>query len=183
MKELKNLKDIPIPLCLFNITDTNVILSIKCPESLPEPAKNEIISDIYYFRPTPIKSNDNLDQLNISLQNINDIKYIKKNRKSKCNIKRNKDNSICNTEMNITKDKEGNLLSLEEISLANIIGNLSYNLKSNKTTKLIVEKSQNNKLNPEKYKINLDNLLTELEPYMKYEKIKNIIDKDKKLEI
>lgn len=55
LEKLENLKDIPIPVCLFNLTDNNIIISIKCPQSLSENMKNEIISDIYYFRPTFIK--------------------------------------------------------------------------------------------------------------------------------
>ena len=42
-------KDIPIALCLFNITDNNFITSMTCPESFPESKKNEIILDLYFF--------------------------------------------------------------------------------------------------------------------------------------
>ena len=51
LKTINDLKDIPIPLCLFNITDTNIITSILCPESLTENMKNELLSDLHYFRP------------------------------------------------------------------------------------------------------------------------------------
>ena len=35
-----DLKDKPIPICLFNLTNNDVITSISCPESLPEIKKN-----------------------------------------------------------------------------------------------------------------------------------------------
>ena len=42
----EELKDIPIALCLFNITDNNFILSMSCPESFPDTKKNEINLDL-----------------------------------------------------------------------------------------------------------------------------------------
>ena len=33
LKEINDLKYIPIPICLFKITDNNYIISISCPES------------------------------------------------------------------------------------------------------------------------------------------------------
>lgn len=37
------LKDIPIPFCLFNLTNNDVITSIACPNSLPETKKKKIV--------------------------------------------------------------------------------------------------------------------------------------------
>ena len=170
LKELDNLKDIPIPICLFNLTNNNIITSIKCPESLPESKKNEIISDLYYFRPTPIKLNENIDNIDMNIYNKSDIKIITKNRKGICNIK-NENKSICNSEMNITKDFEGNLLTHEEISIINISTNSKNSFKTNKITKFNDKTNNTSSLDHEKYKINLFKLLNELEPYMKYEKI------------
>ena len=67
LEKINNLKDIPIPICLFNLSDNNIILSIKCPESLSETKINEIISDLYYFRPKPMKSNENIDKINVTI--------------------------------------------------------------------------------------------------------------------
>ena len=47
-------KDLPIPLCTFQITDYDFILSITCPESFPESKKNEILLDLYFFRPLSV---------------------------------------------------------------------------------------------------------------------------------
>lgn len=51
-------KDLPIPLCLFKITDNNFITSITCPESLSQSKKNEILLDLYFFRPPAIERAD-----------------------------------------------------------------------------------------------------------------------------
>ena len=170
LEELNNLKDIPIPLCLFTLTDNNILLSIKCPETLPESKKNEIISDLYYFRPTPLKSSETVEKINVFIQNNTNGIILKKNKTGICNIKNN-NVSICNTEMSIIKDNEGNLLSHNEIILTNIETNSKNGFKNNKTTKLKDETSKIKSVNPLKYKSILEDLLNELNPYMRYEKL------------
>ena len=54
-EDIPDLKDIPIPLCLFNITDNDVILSMSCPESLQKSIRQAMILDLYFFRPPAIK--------------------------------------------------------------------------------------------------------------------------------
>jgi hypothetical protein len=51
-------KDLPIPLCTFQITNNNFILSITCPESFSKSKKNEILLDLYFFRPPTIERAD-----------------------------------------------------------------------------------------------------------------------------
>lgn len=58
LDEIDDLKDIPIYLCLLNITNNNIILSMTCPESLSEFKKNTILSDIHFLKPTIIKRTD-----------------------------------------------------------------------------------------------------------------------------
>ena len=67
LDQISDLKDIPIPLCLFNITDTNIIISISCPESLPENIKNDIISYLNYFRPIASISSNKKDEFNMTV--------------------------------------------------------------------------------------------------------------------
>ena len=45
LEEIDDLKDIPIPLCLFNLTNNNVITSMICPETLSENIKQNMILD------------------------------------------------------------------------------------------------------------------------------------------
>ena len=172
LKELDDLKDIPIPLCLFNISDNNIILSIKCPESLPENLKNEFISHLNYFRPLDKSSSKKVDKFDIISKDDN-IKVITKKSKGSCDLDYKTDSS-CDSVFNITKDAKGNLLSIEEISYLNITTDLNNGFKKNKTTKLIDETSKINSLNPDKYKTILNDLLLKLNPYLKYENLFSI---------
>ena len=45
-----NFKEVPLAICLFNITDNDFITSITCHEKFPEIKKNEMILDLYFFR-------------------------------------------------------------------------------------------------------------------------------------
>jgi len=49
LEEIDDLKDIPILLCLFNLTNNNVITSMICPETLSENIKQNMILDLYFF--------------------------------------------------------------------------------------------------------------------------------------
>ena len=44
------LKDIPLPICLFNMTDNNVITSFTCHKLITEHKKRMIALDLYFFR-------------------------------------------------------------------------------------------------------------------------------------
>ena len=79
LKEVTDLKDIPVPLCLFNLSDTNIITSISCPESLSQNIKNEILSDLYYFRPIAKASTSQKHEIEITIED--DIKTIRKQSK------------------------------------------------------------------------------------------------------
>ena len=168
LKEIKDLKDFPVALCLVNITDTNIITSILCPESLPENVKNELLSDLHYFRPLVKISSKKTHEMGITTDN--NIKNIRKQSKGLCDITSNSP-SFCNIDTNITKDSEGNLLSFNEIKFIDITSDINNTLSNNKTTYLFDETSQINDLNPDKYKAILNDLLQKLKPYMKYEEI------------
>lgn len=119
----EDFKDIPFSLCLFNITDNNFITSMTCPESLPESKKNEIILDLYFFRPPSIqradKENDNIT-ITINEDKDNNKRYIRETNGGLCNIYNNFGSS-CITDMNTTTDLEGNLLSYDELAITNIL--------------------------------------------------------------
>ena len=124
LNELNDLKDIPIELCIFNFTDTNIIISISCPESLPENTRNDLLSDLYYFRPLPEKSSERKDEFNITIEN--NIKNIKRISKGLCDIN-NKIISFCDLNLSIKKDSEGNLLSINETYISNITSDNGFN--------------------------------------------------------
>ena len=107
-------KDIPIPLCIFNITDNNIITTIKCPDSLPENKRNEIILDLYFFRPPATERIDKEgDNITFSKKIKDDYTKIYETNGGVCNIYNNL-GSLCTTDMNTTLDKEGNLISYDE---------------------------------------------------------------------
>ena len=58
LDELPDFKDLPVPLCLFDITDNNVITSMTCPEKLQTSIKQNMFLDLYFFRPPAIKRPD-----------------------------------------------------------------------------------------------------------------------------
>ena len=162
-------KDIPIPLCLFNITDNDFITSITCPESFPEIQKNIILLDLYFFRPPAIERADKKNN-NITVIKSEDLakkrKYIREINGGLCNINNNL-GTLCTTDMNTTTDLEGNLLQYDELAITNITtDDNNYYIKT-KVTHLVDETEKINNLDPYKYKKSLDNLLPYLEPYMK----------------
>ena len=107
-------KDIPIPLCIFNITDNNIITTIKCPESLPENKRKEIILDLYFFRPPAAERIDKEgDNITFSKNITDNYTKIYETNRGVCNIYINL-GSLFTTDMNTTLDKEGNLISYDE---------------------------------------------------------------------
>ena len=58
LDELQDLEKIPLPLCLFNLTDNNVIKSITCHKNLSESKINSIVLDLYFFRPPGVMRPD-----------------------------------------------------------------------------------------------------------------------------
>ena len=175
LKELNDLKDIPVPLCLVNFTDTNIIISISCPESLPENIKNEIFLDLNYFRPMIKASQDKIDEMNLIVSNSK--KYLRRKSKGLCDIE-NEIYSFCDSDINITKSSEGYLVSLQENSFINITNDIKNSFIKSKKTSLVDETSNTLSLNKGKYKSILNDFLLKLNPYIKSEEnisIENLI--------
>lgn len=162
-------KDLPVPLCLFKITDNNFITSISCPESFSESKKNEILLDLYFFRPPAIeradKKNDNIT-ITIKEDKNKNRKYIRETNGGTCNIYDNI-GSLCTTDMNTTTDLEGNLLQYDELAITNITSDENNGYIKNKLTHLIDISEEIKDFNPLKYKTSLEKLLANLQPYMK----------------
>ena len=169
LNNVEDYKDLPIPLCLFNITDNDFITSISCPESLHESKKNEILLDLYFFRPPAIeradKKNDNIT-ITIKEDKNKNRKYIRETNGGTCNVYDNI-GTLCTTDMNTTTDLEGHLLQYDELAITNITTDENNFYLKNKLTHLIDISDQINCLDPLKYKNSLEKLLTNLNPYMK----------------
>jgi hypothetical protein len=102
--EIDDLSDFPLPICLFNITDNNVITSISCHKNLTKSKINSIVLDLYFFRPPGIKRNDKKEG-NITITQKKEGEYIiiRETNGGICEVK-NVFNSFCTTDFNKTKD-------------------------------------------------------------------------------
>ena len=164
-----DIENIIIPLCLFNITDNNAITSIKCPKSIDEGKIKGIILDLYFYRTPGIKRIEK-EKNNITI-NIMDLedgkKKVRETNGGPCG--ETNFNSKCTTDMNITKDKEGNLISYSEVATSNIRQNEMNNYNKIKVTHLndITEKNNYNET-VKLYKKNMEKLLEVINPYLQY---------------
>ena len=171
LTNVEDLKDIPIALCLFNITDNNFILSMSCPESFPDTKRNEINLDLYFFRPPAIKRADKEnDGINVTIKDDieNKKRFIRETNDGTCNVQNNI-GTKCITDMNTTTDLEGTLLSYDELAITNITIDTNNFLVKVKTSNLIDTTDNYENLDQNKYKENLEKLIGMLEPYMKNE--------------
>ena len=106
-KEINDLKDFPLPICLFNMTDNDVITSLTCHKLIPEHKKRMIVLDLYFFRPPAIKRLNKEDSnITINYINISDNKQIINEKNGGiCDIE-NSFNSFWTTDKNITIDSQ-----------------------------------------------------------------------------
>ena len=165
----EELKDIPIPLCIFNITDNNIITTMKCPNSLSENKRNEIILDLYFFRPPAAERIDKEgDNITISKNVTENFTIIIETNGGVCNIYNNL-GSLCTTNMNTTLDKEGNLLSYNERAFTLINYDEKNSYTKDKITNLIDNSENIKKKDIKNYEKSLNNFLKVIAPYMKEE--------------
>jgi len=166
-----NLKDKPIPVCLFNITDNDAILSISCPESLPDTKRDSMILDLYFFRPPGLKrvNNENINST-ISRKTVGDRKIIWEKNWGICDIE-NAQLSNCTTDMYTTTDLNNNLLNYDEEAIMNITIDAENSYQKTKITNLTDESSKTENLNPQLYEEKLNNIIQKLNPYLKYQEL------------
>ena len=171
LEEKNDLKDIPIPLCLFNLTNNDVITSIKCPESFSEDKKKLMVLDLYFFRPPGIKRTEK-EEMNITITKElrGEELFIRETNGGICDIE-NSLTSFCTTDMNTTTDKEGRILHYEEEAYMKIETDELNSYKKLKITNLVDITNETLLLNPNKYNSSLNELLTKLNPYMKYDEL------------
>ena len=166
-----DLKDKPIPICLFNLTNNDVITSISCPESLPEIKKKYMILDLYYFKPPGLKrlTKENINST-ITRKIEGNRKCIRETNGGICDIK-NAQLSFCTTDINITTDLENNILSYDEEAIMNITLDVNNSYIKIKITNLTDESGKIEYLNPQIYEEKLNNIIQKLNPYLKYKEL------------
>ena len=170
LNEIDDLKEVPIPLCLFNVTDNGVILSMECPESLSQNKKNDIISDLYHIKPVSIKR-INKEEANITItkEEKDNKHFIRESHGGVCDIE-NSMFSFCSKDKNTTLDNNGYLLSYNETSFTNITSSEKNSYISNQIIELIDETNNTNNLSHDNYNKTLNKILPKLIPYMKKKK-------------
>jgi len=169
----EKIKKVFIPLCIIEHTDTNIIISITCPETLASNIKEDIMSAFQMMRPNSIKGLVNDDIVGNTVETKENKKYIKIFNKvcdeSLFNSSNNK-NLTCEEEGNIITDSNGNVLSSKFKNTFESLKN-----ENNKYSKILDYSYELlNKKNPEDF-----DSINYKENYQKYyEIIKNIMKKE-----
>ena len=168
LEDIPDFKDVPLPLCLFNITDNDVITSMLCPESLHKSIRQAMILDLYFFRPPAIKRPDKKgNNVTINIETKNGKKYINETNGGICDVPDSFE-SFCTTEMNTTTDLSGNILTYDEIAYTDIHHDKNNTYIKNKITHLKDESEKLANIDQEAYKDALEILIEKLSPYFKY---------------
>ena len=160
------LEDIPIPLCVMNLTDNNVITSIRCPQKLQKNIIQNMKLDTYFFRPPAIKRPDkNKNNVTLNKWKENDTYYMRELNGGMCDIP-DAFNSFCSTEMNTTIDLDGNLLTYDEIAITNITNDKKNSFYKIKTTKLKDISKELENVNKTSYEQILNKIISKLSSNM-----------------
>ena len=161
-----------LPICIIEHTDTNIIISLTCPDTISNSFKNDIIQAFQNIKP-------NSTRISVSGNNKLDITDIKGNNNIYIDIFNNKcsDSNInnvksmkCNTAKNIITDRKGNLFSSIKKITKNIVYNENNIFSQNLTYDFQILNQQNSsKFNPKIYKSNLNIFFSKTSSLMKKE--------------
>ena len=166
------IKKLILLICIVEHTDTNLIISLTCPETFSSSFKKDLIQAFQYIKPNSTKAIKYFNNhINIDDKKTNNEILINISNK-KCNYYNNinSKNSKCNSIKEIITDKEGNLISINKI----ISKDIDYNkedksiLNSSYEFKIITGKNSSN-YNPKIYRTNLDLFLSKASSLMKKE--------------
>ena len=127
-----------------------------------------MLLDLYFFRSPAIeRKNKTRDNITISIDDDdkNNRRHIREQNGGLCNIHNNW-GSLCTTDMNITSDLEGNLLSYDEVAITNIVYDEKNSFTKNKVSNLVDHSEKITKEDAAIYRKNLENLLAKMKPYM-----------------
>ena len=161
-----------LPICIIEHTDTNLIISLSCPETLEESFKNDIIKAFQNIKPDSMKGVEfDKNYVNTILEEKNDKIYITSfdNVCQDPNLDPTK-TIICNLTKNIITDKEGNLISSKTSKLEKTIkdeNNEFFNSFTYEYENIPEEKSDD--FNQDIFKLNLNTFLPLIRPLMKKE--------------
>ena len=167
LDENVNLKNVPLALCLFNITDNDFITSITCHDQFPDLKKNEMLLDLYFFRSPAIeRKNKTRDNITITIQKdtAKNRQFIREQNGGLCNIHNNW-GSLCTTDMNITTDLKGNLISYDELAITNIAYDRRNSFTKTKKSNLKDHSENITQDDMKNYRTSLEKLLEKMKPW------------------
>ena len=166
------IKNTIIPICLIEHTDTNLIISMTCPENLEDSFKNDIIIAFQNIKPDSMKGYEyDKNLVNTITEEKDDKIYITSydNICSEPNTDPTK-TIICNLTKNIVTDKEGNLISIKTTRIENTIQNKKNSFINNYIYECEnIPKENSTSFDQETFEINYNFLLSMIKPYMKKE--------------
>ena len=166
----KIIEKVILPICIFEHTDSNIILSITCPDTLSSNIKNMIIYTFRNIKSDSIKgmTNENSKE-NINITEKDNNKYINLY-STICDEYEDTltKGQSCNITKNIVTDSNGNFIFMKKNSTSTIIKDKD-NHKNKIKLYFFEDISQNNTKNfdPDNYKKNLDLVFELIKPYMK----------------
>ena len=159
--EESNPVELTIPICLIEHTDSNIILSISCPNNLEDHFQSLLKLAFENIKPETIKGAEDEESFAyINIEEKEDKIYI--NSFSKLCEDEEKDDKTCETQKKIITDKDGNFISSNQINKTETYLNVfeyEYNFKD------ITSENADN-LNTVNFRTNLNILLNLLKNYM-----------------
>ena len=170
-EEIELLKQAVLPICVIEHTETNLILSITCPETLSSNLKDDIILAFRSIKPDSFKGNQDNETNRLSIEEKDDKIFVN----TFTSLCENYEvdpfkNQSCEITRNIITDKEGNLISINKTSISKMIKdekNNNYNYKNYYFESISNQNS--NSYNPTNFESNLETLLELIKPFLKKE--------------
>ena len=168
--DLEIIKDAILPICIIEHTDTNIIISVTCPETLSYNLKEDIISSFQSIKPETLLGivNDNsITSTNVTQKD--NRKYIDSFSKVCDNYDVNTvTNETCEIIKNIVTDLDGNIISMNKKSTKEIIKDENHKNIRIKTY-FIEDISNSQNFDSNNYKKNLNKVFELIKTFMKKE--------------
>ena len=169
---IEKVKEVILPICLIEHTDTNIILSVTCPETLASNLKNDIILAFQTVKPDSANSIVLTENSAGTKTEVKDDKIYINSFDNDCyDYDGDPDKTMtCKLVRNIVTDKEGNLITSEKISESETVldeknkysNNFYYNFED-------ISKQNTDEFNPDNYKANLNTIFELTKNLMKKE--------------
>jgi len=169
-ENLEILKEAILPICIIEHTETNIIISVTCPETLSYNLKEDIILSFKSVKPKTFKGI--IEDVSVAGTNVTQ----KDNRKYIDSFVKGCDdydgdltiNETCEDNQNIVTDLNGNLISMKQNSTKEVIKDKDHKSKKIKTY-YIEDISNSENFDSNNYKKNLDKVFELIKSFMKKE--------------